>query len=104
MGGNEVSQATAESAVKAFLKAWNSHNLDAVLAALDENVVAVISASPEPIRGKQGLRTQWGMLYKLCPDVHHEVQSMISQGNTVAYESIETAVFAPDSINEPYRT
>lgn len=95
---------TPTQVVEGYLKAWNNHDLGALLATLDESVVVVVPSFAEPIRGKQQLRTLWGTLFdKVSPDVKEQVLTTMVEDHTVACECIETAVYAPDSIDKPYR-
>ncbi len=104
MNQGQSSAKTTVETVEAYLKAWNGHDLDALLATLDEDVTVIVPSFPDPLRGKEQLRTLWGTLFnKVSPDVHEEVLTVIAQSDIVACECIETAVFAPESINRPYR-
>lgn len=83
-----------DATMKHYWDAYNEHNLEALLAFYDEEVLIRFPTDPEPARGKEHLRKRWTMLFsKVIPDIHEEHLSTIIQGNLVACEVIESGTF-----------
>lgn len=65
---------TTEEVLRAFWRAFNAHDLDAVLSLLDDAVVLHAPAAPEPITGKARVGAAWYLMFTfVAPDLHKEV-------------------------------
>lgn len=66
---------TTEEVLRAFWRAFNAHDLDALLSLLDEDVVLNSIAAPEPIVGKARVGAAWYLMFTfVTPDLHKEVE------------------------------
>ncbi len=70
----------AESFARAWCRAWNAHDVEAVLAHFHDDVVftspvaaRVIPESGGVVRGKEALRRYWVTALKAFPDLHFEI-------------------------------
>lgn len=75
-----MDQGTAHEFVRRWLDAWNSHDVDAVLAHFADAVIftspvaaRIVAGSDGVIRGKQPLRAYWSEGLRLIPDLHFEL-------------------------------
>jgi ketosteroid isomerase-like protein len=75
-----MNEGTAHEFVRHWLEAWNSHDVDAVLAHFADEVTftspvaaRIVAGSDGVIRGKTALRTYWSNALRLIPDVHFEL-------------------------------
>jgi steroid delta-isomerase-like uncharacterized protein len=74
-----------------FHEAYGRHDIDAVLAYLAADVVIQFPTSQQPMCGKEAIRPVWTMLFShVTPDIRQQVVSAVVQGNTAAYEFVET--------------
>ena len=65
---------TTEDILTAFWRAFNSHDLDAVLSLLEEDVVLHAPAAPEPLVGKARVGAAWYLMFTfVAPDLAKEV-------------------------------
>lgn len=73
----------------AWRDAWNSHDLDAILAHFTDDVIFTSPAAQRivggdgVIRGKEALRSYWRAGFELIVDLHFEVEAVYSGVNTV---------------------
>jgi hypothetical protein len=75
-----MENAEAEKFVQAWLDAWNSHDVEAVLAHFTEDVTfrspvasRIIDGSDGVIRGKAALRAYWTEALRRIPDVRFDL-------------------------------
>jgi ketosteroid isomerase-like protein len=75
-----MDQTTAKRFAQSWLKAWNSHDADAVLAHFADEVVftspvaaSMIPESAGVLRGKAALRAYWTAALARVPDLRFEV-------------------------------
>jgi hypothetical protein len=75
-----MDQSTAVDFAERWVAAWNSHDVDAVLAHFTDDVVFTSSVAarllPETagvLRGKAALRAYWSAALARIPDLHFEV-------------------------------
>jgi hypothetical protein len=78
-----MEQAAARTFVDQWVKAWNAHDLDTLLAHFDEDVVftspvaaRLLPSSGGVVRGKTALREYWTEGLLRLPDLHFEVIAM----------------------------
>jgi hypothetical protein len=102
----------------AWCDAWNSHDLEAILAHFTDDVVFSSPAARSVlggdgvVRGKSELRTYWGTGLGLIPDLHFEVQAVyagvdtivINYRNQVGKLVCEVLLFAGDLVREGHGT
>jgi ketosteroid isomerase-like protein len=75
-----MEEAGAHEFVRHWLDAWNSHDVDAVLAHFADAVTftspvaaRIVESSGGVVRGKQALRAYWSEGIRLIPDLHFEL-------------------------------
>jgi steroid delta-isomerase-like uncharacterized protein len=90
---NTTSHQTAEETVQAFIRAFNAHDLDAVLACLAREWEAFGANSLGQRVGKEDWAKTWKVFEKALPDFKWEIVSMLSKGDTVACEMVETGTW-----------
>lgn len=68
-----------------WLKAWNAHDLDAVLALFHDDIVftsplamKIVPESDGVLRGKPALRTYWSAALAQLPDLRFELTSLFA--------------------------
>lgn len=82
--------AEAQGFVVAWVTAWNTHDVEAVLAHFTDDVVfsspvaeQVVPGSGGVLRGKAALRAYWTTALQRIPDLHFEVQGVYIGVNTL---------------------
>ena len=70
----------------AVMAAWNSHNLDALVALCADNIVWHDLASPEPMRGKEGARMFMQGWNTAFPDFVIQQKNRVVTDDQVAVE------------------
>jgi steroid delta-isomerase-like uncharacterized protein len=83
-GGAQVAEREITGAdVQRWLDAWNSHDMDRILALFTDDVIMHQPQNPKPLT-KDGLAGFFSMLFKSYNDIHFELQSHTIQGREVA--------------------
>ena len=79
--------------VRAWLEAWNVHDVEAVLAGVAEDVVftsptaaVVVPASGGVVRGREALRAYWTAGLALVPDLRFEVVAVFAGVDSVVIQ------------------
>lgn len=82
--------ARATDLAERWERAWNAHDLEAVLALVADDVVftspyatRVLPGSDGVLRGKDALRAYWARGLELLPDLHHRVEKVYAGVGTV---------------------
>lgn len=75
-----------------YWDAYNKHDIEGLIALLDDTVEIYGPANghtkPD---SKESMRANWSMMFgAVVPNSHYEVVSMVTQGDTVACQTIET--------------
>ena len=73
----------AKEIAQQFIEAHNRHDVDAMLACLDEQVQVSDPAAPIPLHTKADVRTLYTHIFAAFPDIHFEVTGMIGEGDLV---------------------
>jgi steroid delta-isomerase-like uncharacterized protein len=81
MNNNDVSKLN-----DAVLDAWNRHDVKKFLTFVDENIVWQDTASPEPIRGKEGAEQFFNGWSTAFPDFKITPLSTVVSGDNIAVE------------------
>jgi hypothetical protein len=75
-----MDQATAQAFTEQWVRAWNAHDIEAVLAHFAEDAVfsspvaaRVVPESGGVVRGKEALRAYWNTALTRLPDLHFEI-------------------------------
>jgi hypothetical protein len=75
-----MDQATAQAFTEQWVRAWNAHDIEAVLAHFTEDAVfsspvaaRVVPESGGLVRGKDALRAYWNTALTRLPDLHFEI-------------------------------
>jgi steroid delta-isomerase-like uncharacterized protein len=84
---------TAEETVTAYWRAWTEHNRDLLLRLLAPDFVSRSSLSNGRPAGKDLIAKGFHMFDRALPNLREEVVSMVSEGDRVACEVVETATF-----------
>src|SRR5262245_2018929 len=71
---------------KAMVDAWNSHDVEKVLALCDENIVWNDTAIPEPRKGREGAREFYNMWHTAFPDFKLILKRTVADDANVAGE------------------
>jgi steroid delta-isomerase-like uncharacterized protein len=82
-----------------YWTAYNAHDLEGVLALMDDDVTVRFPTTPQPIQGKEPLRKAWTRMFNdVIPDIRVEVVTTVIEGSNVACEHIErgTITLPPD--------
>jgi len=114
MNENEFLKRNLEETIKDYWRAYNNHDLETVLAFMDENVTIYFPTDPQPIQGKEKIRKVWSVSFgKVIPDIKEEVLKTVVQGDMVACQFIEsgTLTIPPEIassvnipvVNRPYK-
>jgi steroid delta-isomerase-like uncharacterized protein len=67
--------------VQTWAAAWNSHNIETVLALFDPKIVIHQPSNPKPL-DFDGARNFFGMIFRAYPDFHVAVTEAVVEGNT----------------------
>ncbi len=78
-----------DSHVRAWLDAWNSHDLDRILGLFAEDALVHQPQNPAPLT-KAGLRTFFTGLFHAYPDIHFAGDGHLIAGNEIASWEIVT--------------
>ena len=69
-----------------FMAAWNAHDPDAAVAVLSEAVVWQDVASPQPMHGKEAIRSYLGGWFTAFPDLEGVVKNRVVTEDQIAAE------------------
>jgi len=82
-----------EEVVKKFFDRWNEHDFDGAVALLDSEVVGSNPLASQQKYGLEGFRKGIEAYDKAFPDLNMEITKIVTHGDTVAVEEVETATF-----------
>ena len=81
---------TTEEVLRAFWRAFNAHDLDALLSFLEDEVTLHAPAAPEPIVGRARVGAAWNLMFSyIAPDLHKELTWKSVGERSAAFEIIE---------------
>lgn len=83
----------SEEVVTKFFDVYNKHDVDGAAALLKSEVVASNPLASQQTYRKEGVRKGMVALTKAFPDLKMEITKIISHGDTVALEEVETGTF-----------
>jgi steroid delta-isomerase-like uncharacterized protein len=94
------SQATIKALVEEYYKAYSAHDLDGLLAMMDENIRIYFPIDPKPKTGKEQIKKTWAMSFNtVIPDIRQELHSVIVEDNRAACQFTERgSVWIPEEI------
>jgi ketosteroid isomerase-like protein len=87
------SKMTPEAVVLAFLDAFNKNDLDGGMACLADDFVRLGESTKWKPMSKEIYRDMWARFADAFPDFKWETSCMVTSGDTVAIEVIETGTF-----------
>jgi ketosteroid isomerase-like protein len=87
------SKMTPEAVVLAFLDAFNKNDLDGGMACLADDFVRLGESTKWEPMSKEIYRDMWARFTFAFPDFKWETSCMVTSGDTVAIEVIETGTF-----------
>jgi ketosteroid isomerase-like protein len=90
---NTSSIMTAEDVVRRFLDAHNKNDLDGAMACLADDFVRMDESATCVPMSKETYREMWARFAVAFPDFKWKTTCMVTSGDTVAIEVIETATF-----------
>jgi hypothetical protein len=113
-----MDHAEAQAFTRQWVKDWNAHDVEALLAHFTEDVVFTSPAAIRilggdgVIRGKDALREYWSAGVRLLPDLHFEVVALYAGVSTLVinYRNqagglvSEVLTFAGDLVSEGHGT
>ncbi len=71
-------------------EAFSRHDADGLAKVYAEDVVVYDPQYPEPLRGREAVRSDMEAFVRTFPDLQVEVRSILQDGNTYAYEGTMT--------------
>ncbi len=71
-------------------EAFNRHDADGLARIYAQDVVVYDPQYPEPLRGRQAVRSDMEAFVRTFPDLHVEIRSILQDGQTYAYEGTMT--------------
>ena len=74
-------------------EAWNAHDADRYAALLDEGYVEETNTRPTPIRGREGARAAMQEYFRVLPDLHFDLDVMITSGDQVFTRWLVTGTY-----------
>lgn len=75
---------TGSAVIERLLDAINQHDLEALLAVFDPDVVSETPAHPQrTFRGSAQVRRNWEQIFAGVPDLHAELLDTVTHGDTV---------------------
>ena len=84
------SAANLESAIAAYNEAWNSHDLDAIMAMHAPDMVFENHTAGESATGEEA-REHIGQIFETWPDIHFETRRLYAGNGVVTQEWTATA-------------
>lgn len=84
---------TSEEVVRTFLDAYNRHDLDGAMACLADDFVRRGESTKWVPLSKKNYRDMWAHFAVAFPDFKWQTMCMVTAGDTVAIEVIETGTF-----------
>ena len=81
--------------------AWNAHNIDGVLKSLDEKHVWETDTLPAPVVGRDGYRQAMQMYITAFPDLHFNIDQLLSSGDHVVSRYTATGIHSGDLMGIP---
>jgi hypothetical protein len=105
-----ITPAEAERFAREWLKAWNSHDLEAILAHYADEVeltspfvVQVLGDPSGAIKGKDNLRMYFGMGLSMFPDLRFELIQVFTGVSSLVlhYRSVDDALVAEVMVLNP---
>lgn len=85
---------TPAEVVRAFIQAWNDNDIDGVSALLAPHVRGRNPLSAEATLDKDTVRAAIERMMVAFPDLHMRIDSVVTDGISVAVEEFETATLA----------
>lgn len=98
---NQMQEAEAVKVMHAMFEAFNRHDLEAMQALYADDAVFVSPEMPEPVVGAHHVKTIYGPLFEMAPDVKDEVIHYIHNGDEVAVEFVSTGTVENISPDDP---
>ncbi|MDO8411363.1 MAG: nuclear transport factor 2 family protein [Phenylobacterium sp.] len=105
---------TGEAFARAWIEAWNRHDLEAILSHYAEDVVFTSPAAAKitgdasgRVAGKAALAAYWGEALRRIPDLHFTLRSVLAGVDSVAIryhssrteaEVVEVVCFGADGL------
>src|SRR5204863_7383160 len=68
------------------IRTWNEHDVDKLLSYYDANATWRDPASPEPYKGKEGVRRFYNMWYTAFPDFKLKIINTVANEHSIAVE------------------
>jgi steroid delta-isomerase-like uncharacterized protein len=75
-----------EATVRQEAEAWSRHDIEALIRLYATNATLHDPISPEPVKGKEGVRKDSEDAFKSFPDVRITILNILSSGDTAAAE------------------
>jgi steroid delta-isomerase-like uncharacterized protein len=81
--------------------AWNAHDIEGVLKILDEKHVWETDTLPAPVVGRDGYRQAMQMYITAFPDLHFNIDQLLSSGDHVVSRYTATGTHSGDLMGIP---
>jgi steroid delta-isomerase-like uncharacterized protein len=87
--------------MQSMFDAFNRHDLEAMQALYADSAVFMSPEMPEPVVGAHHVKTIYGPLFEMAPNVKDEVLHYIHKGDEVAVEFVSTGTVENISPDDP---
>jgi len=96
-----ASPQTPEQVVRAMFEAFNTHDVDALVALYSDDAVLNGPEYCQPKTGKAAVRDVYSALFQTIPDVHDTIKTLVVTDDTVALEFVATGHIEDFAIQLP---
>jgi len=87
--------------IREAFEAWNAHDVDRYAALLDEGYVEETHTRPTPVRGREAARAAMREYLRVLPDLHFDLDVMITSGDQVFTRWLVTGSYRGESMSRP---
>lgn len=85
--------------IRAAFAAWNAHDVDRYAELLDVGYVEETHTRPIPVRGREAARAAMREYLRVLPDLHFDLDVMITSGDQVFTRWLVTGTYRGESMS-----